>query len=159
MKSFDEIYEIYKTVKSNFLTLEQETVAILSCDADDIEGHTVARVEYLEENKKLYDEIFEFCKTYEKGEALESAVKNTADRSELEEAEQKIFDLFSQVYAIVNRVVNVDKQVTERIEREQNKIIKQIKSMNTSHESKAAKFYAASDTGEQKHFNNAKRRI
>lgn len=159
MKNFEEIFEIHKTVKSNFLALEQETVAILSCDADDIEAHTVARVEYLEKNKKLYDEIFEFCKTYEKGGALEGAVKNTADRSELEAAEQEVFDLFSQVYAVVNRVVNVDKQVTERIEREQNKIIKQIKNMNTSHESKAAKFYAASDTGEQKHFNDSKRRI
>ncbi|MBE6836702.1 MAG: hypothetical protein E7509_01705 [Ruminococcus sp.] len=159
MKNFDEIYEIHKTIKSNFLALEQETVAILSCDADDIEGHTLARVEYLEMNKKLYEEIFDFCKTYEKGEALEGAVKNTAMRDELPEEIQEIFDRFSQVYAIINRVVNVDKQVTERIEREQNKIIKQIKEMNTGHESKAAKFYAASDTGEQKHLGDSKRRI
>lgn len=159
MKNFEEIYDIFKTVKSNFLALEQETVAILSCDADDIEGHTVARVRYLEENKKLYEEIFEFCKSYEKGEELEGAVKNTAVRDELPEKEQEIFDKFSQIYAIVYRVVNVDKQVTERIEREQNRIVNQIKSMNSSQESKAAKFYAASNTGDQKHFGESNRRI
>lgn len=159
MKNFEEIFEIQKNVKSNFLALEQETVAILSCDADDIEGHTVARVEYLEKNKELYEEIFDFCKTYEQGYALEMAVKNTAMREELPDNLKEVFDRFSQVYAIVNRVVNVDKQVTERIEREQNKIVKQIKDMNSGYESKAVKFYAASDAGEQKHFGESKRRI
>lgn len=159
MTDFKEIFTLQKTIKSNFVALEQETVAILSCDADDIEGHTIARVMYLEKNKQLYEEIFDFCKTYENGEELESAVKNTAIRDELSEELQEVFDRFSQVYAVVNRVVNVDKQVTERIEREQNKIIKQIKNMNSGVESKAAKFYAASDTGEQKHLGESKRRI
>lgn len=159
MKEFEEIFEICKKVKENFLALEQETVAILSCDADDIEAHTVARIEYLEENKKLYEEIFEFCKTVPNGEAIEGAVKNTADRDALSDEEKDVFDRFSKVYAVVNRVVNVDKQVTERIEREQNKIINQIKMMNAGPEAKASKFYAASDRGGKKHFDDTKRRI
>lgn len=159
MKNFEEIGEIFKQIRSNFLALEQETVAILSCDADDIEAHTVARVEYLEKNKALYEEIFDFCGTAERGIQLSGAVKNTADRESLNDAEKEVFDKFTQVYAIVNRVVNVDRQVTERIEREQNRIVRQIKEMNTSNEAKAVKFYTASDSGGQKHFDGSKRRI
>lgn len=159
MEIFNEIFEICDRIKDNFLILEEETLAILSCDADEIEEHTIKRAEMLEMNKKLYDEIFGFCEKSENGDSLSKAVKNTALRNELSEDEKIVFDRFSEVYAVVNRVVNVDKQVVDRIEREQQKIVEKIKQMNASTESKATKYFSASQTGEEKHFSDNVRRV
>ena len=159
MNVFSEIFEITETIRKNFEALEAETNAILSCPPEDIEAHTENRVNYLEENKKLYDEIFAFCAVTENGEELKGAVKNTAEREQLSEDFRKVFDGFQEVYAIVHRVVNIDSQVTERIERERERILEQIKNMNEGQEAKAAKFYAASQSGSEMHVPDTKRSV
>lgn len=159
MEKFNDIFELVNEIEFNFTTLENETVAILSCDPDEIEQHTVARVELLEKNKKLFDEIFEFCDGCENGGNLKSAVKNTAQRNELTDDEKCVFDRFCEIYAIVHRIVNIDKQVTDRIQREHSRIVEKIKEMNTSHQSKASKFYSASNTGAEKHLGDTSRKV
>lgn len=154
MEKINEIFGICDIIEDNFLILEKETLEILSCEPEQIEQHTVNRVELLEKNKKLFDEIFEFCDTLENGEIVKSAVKNTAVRDDLSEEEKSVFDHFTQVYAVVHRIVNVDKQVSERIKREHSRVVEKIKEMNASHQSKVGKFYSASDTGAKKHLGN-----
>lgn len=134
------VINLLEEKKDYFTLYEQVSLAMLSCDADELEEKIGRRAVIIERIDHLDACIDEAC---EKQQLYCQAARASCGRSELPEGWKTVFDCAMQVRAIIGRLPDIDLQIEMRLEQERDLALEQIKSNNRGQNAQAAKYYSA----------------
>lgn len=133
------------------LEYEKVTLPLLTCPVDDISGYIEART-VLMEKISAQNALLEAQCNAEPSGLLKAAASCSCDRSTLSEELKTVFDAKLEVNAIIVRLISAEKQASERIADERDRLAAKIKDMNQSHNAQAAKYYEASRYNSDEYF-------
>ena len=71
----EKICELLDELKEKLLKFEQETIEIMNCDIDDIEGHSFNRVMITRELDKVFARIEVLCSEMDGGDRIRKMIK------------------------------------------------------------------------------------
>lgn len=146
----EKICELLDQIKEKLLRFEQETIEIMSCDIDDIEGHTDNRVTITKELDRIFGRIEVLCSEIEEGDRIRKIIKSTPDFTEVRPDEEQVYLKAQEVFSLLNRIKDSDVQAVDRIDLEKTRLLAQIKAENTGTTAKAARFAVGADDGRRK---------
>ncbi len=147
-----KIIELLDNIKEKLLIFEQETIDIMSCDLDDIEEHSENRVKITHQLDKIFDHIELLCSEMEEdGDRVRRIIKSSRDLTEVAPDEEAIYFKMQEIGSLINRIKDSDIQAIDRIDREKDSLLGQIKAENTGAGAKAAKFMVGTNDGSQKY--------
>lgn len=146
-------------IKKLLVDFEKETIEILSCDADNIEGHTECRVNITGELDILIKKIDDICDNMENGAAIRKIIRNVSAYTDVSGDEEEIFLKAQEIFSLLNRIKDSNVQAVDRINLEKELLMKKIREANQGQQAKAAKFSVGVDDGVKKHFSREKKTI
>lgn len=159
MNASEQICELLDSVKEKLVRFEKETIEILSCDMEKIEGHTENRVSITKELDVIFGQIDDICSTMENGAKIRKIIKNVSAFTDVAPEEEEIFLKAQEIFSVLNRIKDSDIQAVDRINLEKEMLIRKIKQTNRGQEAKAAKFSVGTDDGGKKHFGESGKSI
>lgn len=157
-KMVADIVEILLQIRENLLEFETTTMGLLSCGIDEIVEITNKR----EDIKKRIEELYNKCDKLCVECGIEKALEAAHMRCSREEISEEIYDIYDNALknrSVVSRIRDTDTQAFERIGAQKDELLLKIKSMNTSNESKAARFASTVDKGDRMYFPGRKTNI
>lgn len=146
----EKICELLDELKEKLLKFEQETIEIMNCDIDDIEGHSFNRVMITRELDKVFARIEVLCSEMDGGDRIRKMIKSSRDLTEVNEDEERIYLKAQEIFSLLNRIRDSDVQAVDRIDLEKAQLLSQIKAENNGVSAKAARFAVGTDDGRRK---------
>lgn len=146
----EKICELLDELKEKLLKFEQETIEIMNCDIDDIEGHSFNRVMITRELDKVFARIEVLCSEMDGGDRIRKMIKSSRDLTEVNEDEERIYLKAQEIFSLLNRIRDSDVQAVDRIDLEKTQLLSQIKAENNGVSAKAARFAVGTDDGRRK---------
>ena len=159
MNETDRICEILDEINQHLEEYEKETISIISCDVDEIEGHTAERVEITKKIRHCFDLTDEICKEIPQGEEIKKIIKNKAVFSEISQNLENVFRKSEKIHSVYTRIKDSEVQAVDRINREKEEILVNIKKTNNGQQAKAAKFAVGLDDGARKHLGSGVKNV
>ena len=146
MDTHNYVLTIQKQQKLLFLITkyEEESLALLDCDIDDVTEHINERDRIVKLVDVLRREILKLCP---KDSPEYKAFNNSCERRELTPELQQIFDLRQQFNTHMTRAHSMDPDIIQRLKDTRDVIVKEIKENNSGQNANAAKFYTNSMSG------------
>ena len=136
---------------------EEETMALIDCDIDDVTKHIDERDRIVKLVDVLTKEILKLCP---EGSHEYNAFRNSCSRSDLTPEIQQIFDLRQQFNVHKSRACSMDQEIIQRLKNTRDDIVAEIKENNSGQNANAAKFYTSGlSNGENLFFPKNKKEI
>ncbi|WP_312643759.1 hypothetical protein [Hydrogenoanaerobacterium sp.] len=155
MNDIKHIMDLLGQKKELFTEYERITNDMLTCSVEELEAFMSRRGELIKEIDAVVRQITEVCEQDDTG-LYGQAVKNKCSRSELPEYLVCIFDFAQTIFAVMNRVANIEPQIMERLLQCRDELEQKIKSTNNA--PKIAKYLTTVDpTFEAGTFLNSKK--
>lgn len=134
----DYLFEIEDIMRE----LEIEINNLYVCQPDDIALSVEKINEYRNYTDELFEEVYKICDEDETGN-LRKAVKAVCDRKEIDDDFCKVYEAGQEINAVAYRIVNLIPRVSDRLTRQKEKTLQEIKDNNGSQSAHASKYYAA----------------
>lgn len=142
MNLIQAICDLIAEKKRAFIEYENHTQSILSCELEEIEAHVQRRQELVEQVQEADRKLEELCRSNPiDGSLMLQAIQNKCDRAELPPQQLCIFDAAQEVFSVINRILNIETQASDRIHREQDALLQKIRETNNGTPAQAAKYY------------------
>ena len=122
--------------------LEVEINNLYVCQPDDIALSVEKINEYRKYTDELFEEVYKICDEDETRN-LRKAVKAVCDRKEIDDDFCDVYEAGQEINAVVYRIVNLIPRVSDRLTRQKEKTLQEIKDNNGSQSAHASKYYAA----------------
>lgn len=134
----DYLFEIEDIMRE----LEIEINNLYVCQPDDIALSVEKINEYRNYTDELFEEVYKICDEDETGN-LRKAVKAVCDRNEIDDYFANVYEAGQEINAVAYRIVNLIPRVSDRLTRQKEKTLQEIKDNNGSQSAHASKYYAA----------------
>lgn len=134
----DYLFEIEDIMRE----LEVEINNLYVCQPDDIALSVEKINEYRKYTDELFEEVYKICDEDETRN-LRKAVKAVCDRKEIDDDFCDVYEAGQEINAVVYRIVNLIPRVSDRLTRQKEKTLQEIKDNNGSQSAHASKYYAA----------------
>ncbi|MBE6842836.1 MAG: hypothetical protein E7510_08425 [Ruminococcus sp.] len=134
----DYLFEIEDIMRE----LEIEINNLYVCQPDDIALSVEKINEYRNYTDELFEEVYKICDEDETGN-LRKAVKAVCDRKEIDDDFCNVYEAGQEINAVAYRIVNLIPRVSDRLTRQKEKTLQEIKDNNGSQSAHASKYYAA----------------
>lgn len=134
----DYLFEIEDIMRE----LEIEINNLYVCQPDDIALSVEKINEYRNYTDELFEEVYKICDEDETGN-LRKAVKAVCDRKEIDDYFANVYEAGQEINAVAYRIVNLIPRVSDRLTRQKEKTLQEIKDNNGSQSAHASKYYAA----------------
>ncbi len=149
-EKIEKICGLLDIIKEYLLEFEKETIEIITCDSESIEGHSQNRVTITEKMDVVFKQIDEICKDMERGAEIRKIIKNVALFTSVDPELEPVFFKAQNIFSLLSRIKDSDIQAYGRVNLERDALLKKIREMNSGQEAKAAKFKIGTDTNENK---------
>lgn len=116
MDTITAVCSLLEEKKKQLLNYEEATLAMLSCDADDVEHYIIERSKLAIAVDELGDEIARLCDGEAAGVVLLETAQGKMTFEKVPSEYQCVFYGAQGVSSVVNRIKESDKQVVERLE-------------------------------------------
>ena len=151
MSIYDSIEALLQEKKTAFLAYEQATDGLIMSNADTAPAFMQRRQELMDQISEIDDRIAALCFDADDGKLIALAVKNKCDRAQLPKEICPLFDLAQQIFAVINRIRQMEPQALDRMIIEKEALLAKIKDTNQGVGAKASRYYNSgfhtSDTG------------
>ena len=134
----DYLFEIEDIMRE----LEIEINNLYVCQPDDIALSVEKINEYRNYTDELFEEVYKICDEDETGN-LRKAVKAVCDRKEIDDDFCNVYEAGQEINAVAYRIGNLIPRVSDRLTRQKEKTLQEIKDNNGSQSAHASKYYAA----------------
>lgn len=148
MDTIEKICALIREKYEEFLSFEHQTERLLSCDIDEIENCMQQRQCCMDSISNIDNQLLQLAGMTLYPELTASVLKLKCNRDELPEELKCVFDSTLEVFSVVNRIIEMDKQVNIRVEAEKERLLEKIKSNNQSMHAHASKYYSNNTFGQ-----------
>ncbi len=158
-KYAEQICGYFDEIATAMSEIENEINNLYICSPDDIELSVEKINEYKQCTEELFGYIDEICDEDKTGE-LRKAVQAVCDRKEIRDEYECIYEARQEIQATAYRMIKFIPQVSDRLARQKEKTLEDIKLNNTSQSAHASKYYSAvNDDLDTYHFSRKSRSI
>ncbi len=125
------VIELLELKKQLFLKYEQASIALTYSDIEQMEFIVDEREQLKEEIDQIDVKINQSAIAGQYGEAVWKAIKNQLNRSEVVSELLPLFDKGQEIFAAVNRIMQMEPLIIKHIEETQKELEQKIKSSNS----------------------------
>lgn len=125
------VIELLESKKQLFLKYEQASIALTYSDIEQMEFIVDEREQLKEEIDQIDEKIRQSAIAEQYGEAVWKAIKNQSNRSEVVSELLPLFDKGQEIFAAVNRIMQMEPLIIKHIEDTQKQLEQKIKDSNS----------------------------
>lgn len=153
------ICDYLEQISDIMLEIEREINTLYVCSPDDISLAVEKINEYRDYTDEIFEEIYKICDQDDTGN-LRKAVKAVCDRKDIDDEFSEVYEAGQEVNAVAHRIVKLIPRVSDRLTRQKEKTLQEIKENNGSQSAHASKYYATvNDERDNYHFSRKSRSI
>ncbi len=127
MSDIDKLCEALKEKKTVFSQYEEATLAMLSCEVDDVEQYIIQRDTLTIKGEELNNKIAKICDMHPDKERLIATTRALIDYDKVPQEYHELYEKAQAIRSIGNRVLENDKKVMERMKVWQKNALSNIK--------------------------------
>ncbi len=127
MNDIDKLCEVLKEKKAVFTQYEEATMAMLSCEVDDVEQYIIQRDTLAIKGEELNNRIAKVCDMHPDKERLIATTNALINYDKVPQEYHELYEKAQAIRSIGNRVLESDKKVMERMAMWQKNALKSIK--------------------------------
>ena len=148
MEPIYRIGQLLAKKKELFARYEQLTVQMLTCPIETLENLTIQRQKLCDRIDNLDKEMDQKAKELPDGQTVVQALRLKCLRNQVPDQYLDFFDKVQEIFAIANRVRQMDPEIAARLESEMAALTDKIKENNRSVTAQAAKFGSGITSGQ-----------